>query len=172
MISVRAINLSELPSKLIPSFKLTTIWGNGGLYFANLFSLTTNILQGQVAAMMPLIDGTIFMEIKQAKAAKSVSFYHYISTIHQALSDIDTALSRRKHLFETYHVITTALNHANYRYQLNKNKVDFGASSYAQILPLKIEIHKLECQKIAIKQQQFNSLVSLYQALGLGGELA
>jgi multidrug efflux system outer membrane protein len=160
--------IARASAKLLPSFNISTFWGNGGLYFGNLFSLTTKILQGQLAAIMPLIDGSIFMEIKQAKAIKCASFYHYIGSIHQALSEIDTALSRRKHLFESEKAIHAALTHAKYRYQLNKNKVSLGASSNAEILPIQIEIDKLESQRIEIKQQQFNSLITLYQSLGLG----
>jgi multidrug efflux system outer membrane protein len=160
--------VAEAISMLLPTVNVSALFDNFGFFVGKFLSFTTNIFQGQLSAVIPLIDGSIYGQIKRAKAVEMAAIYNYLGTLSIALADTDTAISARKNSHNALMHINKAYERSKQQYRLGAVQLKNGAISQMQLLTYKINMDRMELKNVQYKQADFITLVRLYQALAGG----
>ncbi len=160
--------VAESISALLPTVNVTALFDNFGFYLGKFVSFTTNILQGQLSAVMPLVDGSVYGQIKRAKAVEMAALYNYLGTLTIALADADTSISARKNSQNALLHIEKGYQRSINQYSLGLVQYHNGAISELQLLTYKINMDKAQLKKVQYQQANLITLVRLYQSLAGG----
>ena len=81
-------------SRFFPTINLTSPIGASTFELSNLFSGGNDFWLAQITASMPLLDMSIYSDIKKSKADYYASYYNYIRVVRNAFADADDSLSK------------------------------------------------------------------------------
>lgn len=160
--------VAQAISALLPTVNITALLDNFGFYLGNFVSFTTNIIQGELSAVMPLVDGSIYGDIKKAKAVEYAAIYHYLGALTLAIADIDTAMASRNNSLIGLGHIQRAQEKTKAQLQLGRIQYETGAISYLEYLNYKVNHETSKLKLVQYQQLELNSTVRLYQALAGG----
>jgi outer membrane protein TolC len=160
--------VAQAISALLPTVNITALLNNFGFYLGNFVSFTTNIIQGQLSAVMPLVDGSVYGDIKKAKAVEYAAIYHYLGALTLAIADIDTAMASRNNSLIGLGHIQRAEEKTKAQLQLGRIQYETGAISYLEYLNYKVNNKAAKLKLVQYQQVELNSTVRLYQALAGG----
>lgn len=161
-------NIALARSRYFPTINLTGMLGAASANLSNLFSLGSNFWATQLAAGIPIFDGTIGADTDKAKAQYYQAYYHYIDTVRSAFANVDNALSHNTTLRATTEQYQLALTQAQQQLKIGETQLDLGAISPAEIIGMQINQINMQSKLNEAKIKQVNSIVEVYQALGGG----
>jgi multidrug efflux system outer membrane protein len=162
---------AEAISALLPTVDISLFLNNFGFLLSNFFVFSSNILQGQVGMVIPLIDGSLYANIARAKAVEFGAIYHYVATLRLALADVDNAISGNENSKEAVKKAQEMSLKAQEQYKLGKYQYKEGAISYYDLLNFISNIDFTNLKVTQNKQIEMNSIVTLYQALAGGSQV-
>lgn len=164
-------NIGAITSQFFPTINLTGMAGQDSLQLSGLFNAGGDFWLTQAAAVMPLLNLSIFSKIDKAKGSYYSAYYNYIQTVRTAFAQVDNGLSSHDSLDKTYKEQTLVLTKAQKLYQISQTQYKEGATSYANTVGFKLNIDYALANLNQVKMQEMSSIVNLYQALG-GGYMA
>lgn len=161
-------NIGVATSNFFPSISLTSPIGTSANDLSKLFSAGTDFWQNQIQATMPILNLSLYGQIKGAKGAYYNAYYNYINTVKTAFQQVDNSLSGHEQLTNSYSAQELQYKSTMLGYDLGNQRYKDGADSYSTMLNYKITMDKAAITLSSIKLQQLQSIVTLYQNLAGG----
>jgi NodT family efflux transporter outer membrane factor (OMF) lipoprotein len=164
-------NIGVATSQFFPTISLT---GNTGLAsngLDTLFNAGSDFWQVQAAALMPMLNLSIFGQIKSAKGIYYQAYWNYINTVRTAFSQVDNGLSGHDKLTKSYKAQIEAYKSTVTAYDLEDGRYKQGLDSLMPVLQYKIKMEQAALTLASSKTNQLQTIVTLYQALAAGYEV-
>jgi multidrug efflux system outer membrane protein len=155
-------------STFFPTISLTGGLGTASNSLNNLFNASNNFWQAQINAMMPILNLSVFGQIKAAKGAYYAAYYNYINAVRNAFAQVDNGLEGHQKIRESYKSQETLYNSTKLAYDLGNDRYTDGADSYITMLQYKIKYDNAAITLSQVKLQELQSIVNLYQVLAGG----
>lgn len=161
-------NIGVATSAFFPTLSLTgnTGFASGGLN--TLFNAGSDFWQTQIAAVMPVLNLSLFGQIKGAKGLYYQAYWNYINTVKTAFSQVDNGLSGHDKLTKSYKDQTEVYKSAVTAYNLEDGRYKQGLDSLMPALQYKIKMEQAALTMASSKTSQLQTIVTLYQALAAG----
>jgi outer membrane protein, multidrug efflux system len=161
-------NIGVATSAFFPTINLTGNTGFASSGLNTLFNAGSDFWQGQAAAMMPLLNLSLFGQIKGAKGLYYQAYWNYINTVRTAFSQVDSGLSGHDKLTKSYKDQTQSYNATVVAYNLEDGRYKQGLDSLMPTLQYKIQMEQAALTLASSKTNQLQTIVTLYQALAAG----
>lgn len=161
-------NIGVATSTFFPSISLTGSTGSAASSLSQLFQLGSDFWLGQIALNMPILNFTIYGQIKSARGAYYTAYYNYIQAVRTAFSQVDNGLSGHDKLIKSYKEQQQVYDSTNVAFDLGNQRFKDGADSYVTLLTYKINLDNAALSLANLKVQQLQTIVQLYQALAAG----
>lgn len=155
-------------SRFFPTISLTSPVGLSSFQLGNLFSGSSDFWMTQLSATMPLLDMSIYTDIKKSKADYYAAYYNYIRVVRSAFADVDDNLSKYDAVNKVYQLRAKELEAAKRIYASGVAKYQAGASSYSDTINMKLNMNSVLINMNQDKVNQLNGIVSLYQGFAAG----
>lgn len=155
-------------SRFFPAISLTTPVGLSSFQLGNLFSGSSDFWMAQLSATMPILDMSIYEDIKKSKADYYSAYYNYIRVVRSAFADVDNNLSKYSAANKVYKLRAAELNSAKLISTAAVARYNAGASSYADTINMKLNIDSVLINMNQAKINQLNGIVALYQSFAAG----
>jgi len=161
-------NIGVATSQFFPTLDLTGATGYSGSQLGFLFSGRSDFWLAQITANMPILNLSIYGQIKGARGAYYAAYYNYIQTVRTAFSQVDGGLSAHDQLTKSYKEQQQVYDSAKLAYNLGDGRFKEGADSYVTLLSYKIISDNAAIKLSGLKVQQLQTIAALYQALAGG----
>jgi len=161
-------NIGVATSSFFPTLNLTSPIGSSVDDLTKLFSGGTDFWQKQIQATMPILNLSIYGQIKSARGAYYNAYYNYINTVRNAFAQVDNSLAAHDQLTLSYNMRQQQYSSAKLGYELGNQRYIQGADSYAVMLNYKVTLDNANLAVVNAKSQQLQSIVNLYQNLAGG----
>ena len=161
-------NIGVATSTFFPTLVLTNTSGFASSALNFLFSAGSDFWRANIAANMPILNLSIYGQIKGARGAYYTAYYNYIQTVRTAFSQVDSGLSGHDKLTKSYNMQHQVYDSAKLAYKLGDARFTEGADSYVTMLAYKVAYDNAAIKLSTIKVQQLQSISTLYQALAGG----
>jgi NodT family efflux transporter outer membrane factor (OMF) lipoprotein len=161
-------NIGVATSSFFPAINITSPIGSSVDDLSKLFSAGTDFWQKQIQVSMPILNLSLYGQIKGARGAYYNAYYNYINTVRNAFAQVDNSLSGHDKLTVSYTVQQEQYNSAKLGYRIGNQRYLQGADSYAAMLNYKVNFDNAALSLANIKLQQLQSIVNLYQSLAGG----
>lgn len=155
-------------SRFFPTISLTSPIGLSSFQLGNLFSGSTDFWMTQLSATMPVLDMSIYSDIKKSKADYYAAYYNYIRAVRLAFADVDDNLSKYDAANKVYQLRAKELEAAKKIYASVVAKYQAGASSYSDTINMKLNVNSVLINMNQDKLNQLNGIVNLYQGFAAG----
>lgn len=165
-LKISAANVGLAYANFFPMISLTGILGTASVELSHLLELSTQLWLAQAAASIPILNGTLYQQIKASKAGYSSATYNYIQTLRTAFADVDNSLTHQQKINKIYLYRLQALHDAKISHKLALVKYQSGAKDYRDVAQALINVDEAEMELNQAKMQQLDSIVEVYQALG------
>ena len=141
--------------------------GSSSVDLVHLLKLHTGLWVLQGAVNLPLLNGVSYAQIKQAKAGYLASYFQYMQTLRAAFADVDNALSHQKQVNAMYQHQCVAYRCAQKKHALALTRYQAGARDYREVVNAKLAVDSAKINLTAARMQQWDTVVEVYQALGI-----
>lgn len=161
-------NIGVATSQFFPTINLTGNTGFASNGLVNLFNAGSDFWQTQAQALLPLLNLSIYGQIKSARGLYYQAYWNYINTVKTAFSQIDTGLSAHDKLTKSYKEQIQAYEATVIAYNLEDGRYKQGLDSLMPALQYKIQMEQAALTLASSKTNQLQTIVTLYQALAAG----
>lgn len=161
-------NIDIASATFFPTISLTGAAASSSDSLSGLFSSQNDFWHYQMSLNMPLLDPTIYGQIKQAKGQYNSAYAHYIQTVRIAFQSVDNDLSAHQQYYASFIEQTKNWNSVQKTYDLAKLRYQKGLYSYPTLLNNKIMLDQATIALAKAKLAQLLTIVQLYQDLGGG----
>ncbi|MBY0378948.1 MAG: efflux transporter outer membrane subunit, partial [Burkholderiales bacterium] len=161
-------NIGVATSNFFPSISLTSPIGSSTSALSSLFSVGTDFWQNQIQIAMPILNLSLYGQIKSAKGQYYNAYYSYINAVRVAFQQVDNGLSAHQKLTDSYNYSQVGYQSTQLGYDIGNQRYQQGADSYSTMLNSKITMDKATLTVLTAKLQQLTSIVNLYQYLAGG----
>ncbi len=154
--------------------RFPTISLTGALGFASPQLSTLLSSQGVVANGFGSLVGPLFnwgqnkklVEVEKHRTEQL--YYQYQQTALNAFADVDNALASYRNLYEEHLAVKQQVDAAARALTLSQARYDDGYTSYLEVIIMQTNLFNAQLLESTTLQQELNSIVSLYKALGGG----
>ncbi len=156
-----------------PTISLTGAFGYASADLSDLFrgSARTWTYGGSITGPI-FTAGAISGQVRQAEAAQKATLFTYESTIQSAFADAENSLVARQKLVEQVQA-QQRLVRANSEYvRLARLQYEGGYAPYSTVLQAEQQLFPSELSYAQNRAALFNSIVSIYKAMGGGWQAA
>ena len=161
-------NIGVATSQFFPTLSLTGNTGLASTGLGTLFNAGSDFWQTQANLLMPLLNLSIFGQIKGAKGIYYQAYWNYINTVRTAFSQVDSGLSGHDKLTKSYKDQAEAYKASVTAYNLEDGRYKQGLDSLMPVLQYKIQMEQTALILAGSKTNQLQTIVTLYQALAAG----
>lgn len=155
-------------AQFFPQISLTGLLGGSSVELIHLLKLTTGLGVAQIAAVMPIINGTLYQQIQASKAGVKAAYFNYLHTLRRALADVDDSLTKSKKSSEAYHNYLVAYKASARAYRIVFARYSSGMQDRRVVLNAQLSLDQAKINRILAKIEELNSTVEAYQALAGG----
>ena len=163
-------NIGVATSNFFPTIALTGAGGVGSASLSGLFS-GSGFWTSQISATMPILNLSIYGQIKGAKGAYYSAYYNYIQTVRNAFAQVENGLTAQQKLSDSYNFQNQVYKSSKLSYEISNSRYISGADNLAALLSSKVALDNSAITLNQAKLQQLQSIVNLYQALAGGYNL-
>ncbi|MCC2625048.1 MAG: hypothetical protein K0R14_921 [Burkholderiales bacterium] len=161
-------NIGVATSQFFPTIALTGNTGFASNGLASLFNAGSDFWQIQANALMPILNLSIYGQIKGARGIYYQAYWNYINTVRTAFQQVDTGLSGHDKLTKSYKDQMEAYKASVVAYNLEDGRYKQGLDSLMPVLQYKIQMEQTALTAASSKTNQLQTIVTLYQALAAG----
>lgn len=155
-----------------PKITLTASGGATSLDLASLFKGPAEVWSFTPQVTLPIFNGGAnIANLNYAKAEQRVSVAQYEKAIQTAFSDVASALARRATIDEQIAADEAQVAAAADTVRLSQARYDRGSDTYLNLLTAQRTLYAAQQALVAARLIKATNLVSLYGALGGGGEI-
>ena len=160
-------NIGVATSNFFPTIALTGAGGVGSASLSGLFN-GSGFWTSQIIATMPILNLSIYGQIKSAKGAYYTAYYNYIQTVKNAFAQVENGLTAQQKLSDSYNFQEQVYNSSKLSYDITNSRYNSGADSLSTLLNSKVSLDNNAISLNQVKLQQLQSIVNLYQVLAGG----
>lgn len=164
-------NIGVATSQFFPTINLTGNTGVASNGLSTLFNAGSDFWQAQATALMPVLNLSLFGQIRGAKGLYYQAYWNYINTVRAAFSQVDNGLSGHDKLTKSYKDLTEVYKSSVVAYDLENGRYKQGLDSLMPVLQYKIKMEQAALNLASSKTNQLQTIVTLYQALAAGYEV-
>jgi multidrug efflux system outer membrane protein len=162
-------NIGVAKAQFFPAFSITGEGGTSSSQFKKIFDGSNILFYAVGSAAQPIFDGgRIRNNYREAKAKDQELIHTYQQTIAGAFRDVSNALvgysKSREYREQQEHLVASSEDAV----RLARMRFQAGATSYLEVLTNDATLYNSQLSLAAAQQQEAQSLVQLYNALGGG----
>jgi multidrug efflux system outer membrane protein len=152
-----------------PSISLTGLFGSASGEFSKLFTGPTRIWAFAGSVTMPIFTaGSISGQVRQAEAQQQQALFQYQQAIQSAFQEVDDALISVQKSREQLVIQQRQVDALRTYARLARLRFEGGYTSYIEVLDAERSLFNAQLSYTQTNGVVFNSLVSLYKAMGGG----
>jgi multidrug efflux system outer membrane protein len=156
-------------AELFPKFFITGDIGSASLLFGDLFSSAGRIWSfGSMIQWSIFQSGALNARIDAARANSQSKVLEYEKTVLEALTDVETALTRYGQELETRKLLEMGVQSRRKSVKLAQKLFNAGEEDYLAVLDTERELTNSEDDLVVSETKTITNLIALYTALGGG----
>jgi multidrug efflux system outer membrane protein len=154
-----------------PSITLTGSGGGTSASLSDLFKGPAHTWSFEPQINLPIFDGgTNQANLDYAKAERNVYVAQYEKTIQTAFRDVANALARRETIDDQLAALQGEVDNSGDSLTLSQARYDRGSDTFLNVLIAQRTLYAARQSLVSARLIRSTNLVSLYQALGGGGQ--
>ncbi len=166
-------NIGAARAAFFPSISLTGAAGFASTALGSLFGGDGLTWSFGPSISLPIFDGGRYRgNLTVAQARENIAVASYEITVQNAFREVADALAGRVYFAEQVAAGSRGLTAAGQIARLARLRYREGVASYLEVLDAERNLFDAEQQLIQLRRAQADNLVTLYIALGGGGELS
>ncbi|MGA2506470.1 MAG: efflux transporter outer membrane subunit [Chitinispirillaceae bacterium] len=152
-----------------PKLSLTGLFGWASAALSNLLISPSLMWNYSASVAAPVFQGgSLYGQVRTAKAVRQEAVFNYQQTILTALRDVEDALIDGKKTKEQFDALQRQVDALRNAARVARLRFDNGYTSYIEVLDAQRSLFSAELTLAQIKGMMFQSLISLYKAMGGG----
>lgn len=164
-------NIGAARAAFFPRITLTGSAGTASAGLDGLFDSGSRAWSFMPSLSLPIFDaGRNRANLDLAEVRRDLAVTNYEKTVQAAFRDVSDALSARRWLTEQVRIAQATLAAQTERARLSQLRYDNGSAPYFEVLDAQRELLTAEQQLVQTRRALLSSRVSLYAALGGGGQ--
>ncbi len=164
-------NIGAARAAFFPRITLTGSLGTASAELDGLFDSGSRAWSFLPSLSLPVFDaGRNRASLDLAQVRSSLAVTNYEKTVQAAFRDVSDALSARHWLTEQVRIAQATLAAQTERARLSQLRYDNGSAPYFEVLDAQRDLLTAEQQLVQTRRALLSSRVSLYAALGGGGQ--
>jgi multidrug efflux system outer membrane protein len=164
-------NIGAARAAFFPRITLTGSLGTASAELDGLFDSGSRAWSFLPSLSLPVFDaGRNRASLDLAQVRSSLAVTNYEKTVQAAFRDVSDALSARHWLAEQVRIAQATLAAQTERARLSQLRYDNGSAPYFEVLDAQRDLLTAEQQLVQTRRALLSSRVSLYAALGGGGQ--
>jgi multidrug efflux system outer membrane protein len=164
-------NVGAARAAFFPRITLTGAFGSGSTELDGLFDSGTGAWIFAPSISLPIFDGgRNRANLDIAKVRSNLAIANYEKAVQTGFREVSDALSARQSLTEQVRIQQATLAAQTERAHLAQLRYDNGAAAFLEVLDAQRDLLSAEQQLVQTRRALLSSRVSLYAALGGGGQ--
>jgi len=161
--------VAEAKTNFFPQIDLTGFYGNQSNALRNLFSGASKTWQISGNVMQQIFNaGRISYELDVQEARRMQALYNYYSLIQKAFREVNDALVDHQVSIELMKILEKEVEVLKDYLYLANLQYEEGQTDYLNVLDAERKLFNSQLELVQFQADTFNSLISLYAALGGG----
>ncbi len=163
-------NIGAARAAFFPRISLVSSVGFGSSELSGLFGGGSFAWSFAPKITLPLFDaGSNKANLKVAEVDRDIAVAQYDKTIQSAFREVSDALAQRANINEQLAAQQSLADATTESHRISKTRFDNGIDSYLALLDSQRAMYAAQQGLIGVRLSAFNSIVTLYKALGGGG---
>ncbi len=165
-------NIGVAKARFFPDISLSALAGTESSLFSMLFSKPSNVwAYGATILQEIFTGGRLTSGLNLAKAQKMQMLYQYESTILTAFKEVNDALISHQKTLEIALVQKARVLTAADYFRLSTLRYNEGQIDYLTFMDAERQLFNAQIEALAAVSDSFDSLISIYKALGGGWDV-
>ena len=161
-------NIGLATSNFFPKIMLTSPLGFYNTNVSNLFASSGDYWALQAAAVMPVLNLSLYGIIKESKGQYYMAYYQYIKVVKSAFAEVNNSMINYDSETKLLTINLDSYNLLSSKYADDNLKYDNGYMSKLELLVDEISTNEALLKLILGKHQKFQAVINFYQNIAAG----